>query len=105
MHEAPLVRHTVDLFPHWCKGCFGEVWHVAPGNQRVSCPQHLRSSGLPLNSVESDLFQILWSPGARFTHFRCLDGVWLRLIPDQLEAASAKAQPDQPAFHLVLQAL
>jgi len=31
--------------------------------------------------------------------------VWLRLIPDQLEAASAKAQPDQPAFHLVLQAL
>jgi len=28
MHEAPLVRHTVDLFPHWCKGCFGEVCQV-----------------------------------------------------------------------------
>jgi hypothetical protein len=31
--------------------------------------------------------------------------VWLHLFPDQLEAASVKAQPDQPAFHLLLQAL
>ena len=22
------TSNTVDLFPHWCKGCFGEVWHV-----------------------------------------------------------------------------
>ena len=24
MHEAVLVQPTVDVFPHWCKGCFGE---------------------------------------------------------------------------------
>jgi hypothetical protein len=24
MHAAILVQPTVDLFPHWCKGCFGE---------------------------------------------------------------------------------
>jgi hypothetical protein len=48
---------------------------------------------------------IVWPHRARVTHVRCLDGVWLHLFPYQLEAASAKAQPDQHAFHLVLQAL
>ena len=42
-----------------------------------------------------------------FTHAgrKQTDGVWLRLVPDQLTAARVKAQPDQQAFHLVLQAL
>ena len=58
-----------------------------------------------LLSRYSYLFHIVWSSGARIAHFRCLDGVWLRLFPEQLEAAGVKAQPDQHAFHLVLQAL
>jgi 5-methylcytosine-specific restriction endonuclease McrA len=24
------TSNTVDLFPHWCKGCFGEVWNRSP---------------------------------------------------------------------------
>jgi hypothetical protein len=58
-----------------------------------------------LLSRHSYLLHILWSHRERVTYFRCLDGVWLHLFPDQLEAASAKAQPDQPAFHLLLHAL
>jgi hypothetical protein len=28
MHEGTPVRDPVDLFPRWCKGCFGEVCSV-----------------------------------------------------------------------------
>jgi hypothetical protein len=58
-----------------------------------------------LLSRYSYLLHIVWPHRARVTHVRCLDGVWLHLFPHQLEAASAKAQPDQHVFHLVLQAL
>lgn len=58
-----------------------------------------------LLSRYSYLYHMLWSDATPVTHFRCLDGVWLHLFPDQLEAASAKAQPDRHAFHLVRRAL
>ena len=58
-----------------------------------------------LVSRYSYLFRLVWPQRARVTYVRCLDGVWLRLVPDQLAAARVKAQPDQQAFHLVLQAL
>ena len=29
------TSHTVDLFPHWCKGCFGEVCTPQQAEQRT----------------------------------------------------------------------
>jgi hypothetical protein len=35
MHAAILVQPTVDLFPHWCKGCFGEGCDVTPPHKEI----------------------------------------------------------------------
>ena len=50
-----------------------------------------------LVSRYSYLFRIVGSSGARVTPFRCLDGVWLPLFPDQFVAVRAKTHPDQHA--------
>lgn len=93
-----------DLFERWWRTDGRENYRVWKAFEQISLA-HPLDTFHTLLSRHSYLFQLVWSPGARVTHFRCLDGVWLHLFPDQLEAASAKAQPDQHAFHLVLQAL
>jgi hypothetical protein len=93
-----------ELFERWWRTDGRENYRVWKAFAQISLAHPLDTFHTLLRR-HSYLFQLVWSPGARVTHVRCLDGVWLRLFPDQLDAASTKAQPDQPAFHLVLQAL
>jgi hypothetical protein len=93
-----------EMFERWWRTDGRENYRVWKAFAQISLA-HPLDTFHALLSRYSYLFQMAWSPGARVAHFRCLDGVWLRLFPDQLAAARAKAQPDQHAFHLVLQAL
>jgi SGNH hydrolase-like domain, acetyltransferase AlgX len=93
-----------ELFDRWWRTDGRENYRVWKAFEQLSL-EHPLDTIHTLLSRHSYLFHMVWSSAARITHFRCLDGVWLRLFPEQLEAASAKAQPDQLAFHLVLQAL
>jgi hypothetical protein len=93
-----------ELFERWGRTDGRENYRVWKAFGQISLAHPLATFHTLLRRYSS-LFQLVWSPGARVAHVRCLDGVWLDLFPDQLEAARTKAQPDQHAFHLVLQAL
>jgi hypothetical protein len=93
-----------ELFDRWWQTDGRENYRVWKAFEQLSLIHPLDTLHALLSRY-SYLFHMVGSHRARVTHFRCLDGVWLSLFPDQLETASAKAQPDHPAFHLVLQAL
>jgi SGNH hydrolase-like domain, acetyltransferase AlgX len=93
-----------ELFDGWWRTDGRENYRVWKAFAQMSLAHPLDTLYTLLGRY-SYLFHMVGSSGARVTHFRCLDGGWLHLFPDQLEAASAKAQPDQSAFHLVLRAL
>jgi hypothetical protein len=93
-----------ELFERWWRTDGRENYRVWKAFEPISLAHPLDTFHTLLRR-HSYLFHMVWSPGVRVTHVRCLDGVWLDLFPDQLEAARTKAQPDQHAFHLVLQAL
>jgi hypothetical protein len=93
-----------ELFERWRRTDGSENYRVWKALEQVSLA-HPLDTFHTLLSRYSYLFHMVWSPGGRVTHVRCLDGVWLPLFPDRFEAVSASAQPDQHAFHLVLQAL
>jgi hypothetical protein len=95
-----------ELFDRWWQADGREnyrVWRAfESGQMSLAHPLDIFPT---LLSRHSYLYHIVWPHKPRVTHFPCLDGVWLRLLLDRLLTASAKAQPDQHAFHLVLQAL
>ena len=93
-----------DLFDRWWQTGGRENYRVWKAFEPLSL-HHPLATVHTLVSRYSALFRLVWPQRARVTSVRCLDGVWLRLVPDQLAAARVKAQPDQQAFHLVLQAL
>ena len=95
-----------ELFERWLQAGSKEpysLWkpfgRAQTSRQRPFDPVHT------FLSRHSYLYHMWWPNAAPVTHFRCLDGVWLRLLPGQLEAARGQARPNQPAFRLVLQAL
>jgi hypothetical protein len=93
-----------ELFDRWWRTADRENYRVWKTSGLLSLA-HPLDTFYTLVSRYSYLLRIVGSAGARVTPFRCLDGVWLSLFPDQLEATSVKAHPDQHAFHLVLRAL
>ena len=43
--QRSTIRNTVDLFPHWCTGCFGEVCAVCHHQPPTPSPEHPRRGG------------------------------------------------------------
>ncbi|HEY5870220.1 MAG TPA: hypothetical protein VI542_32405, partial [Candidatus Tectomicrobia bacterium] len=93
-----------ELFDRWWRTADRENYRVWKTSEPLRLA-HPLDTFYTLVSRYSYLFRIVGSSRARVTPFRCLDGVWLSLFPDQFEATSVKAHPDQHAFHLVLRAL
>ena len=83
-----------ELFDRWWRTTDRENYRVWKTSEPLRLA-HPLDTFHTLVSRYSYLFRIVGSSGARVTPFRCLDGVWLSLFPDQLEAARVKAHPDQ----------